>query len=174
MIEMLTAIPQGKPSPSEPKYLQLLAYMDSFNLPEKNRGSQVLLSGGARLKVNMGAGVDGTMRGTSWGGPGTTENSAAGRVIQHLCPSEEVYNRQKAEGRFVFLYVSFGSRAQLDTTLSGLNRNGYSSSTATVAKGVIYVRYDAKPSLVYYDSVTDELYSMQGSAQTGPTVWSVP
>jgi len=165
-------------APSEPLYTQFLSYMLSLNLITETLGDGIQnkfnsARGGHRRTVDMSVGSLGNMSGTSWGS-GTPTGANIGRIIQHLCPSEVVFQRLMSEGRKVMLQPSFTSNGQLSVSLPGLNRNGYNSSSTTVAKGVIYPRFDENPAFVYYDSTTQQLYSMNGVNQTGPTVWTIP
>lgn len=177
MIEMMMAS-EGDVKPSEPKYLDFLAYMSRLNLITEDLSTAIQSKynpdrGGHRRAVDMSKGVEGNMQGSPWQ-QGTPTGANIGRIIRHLCPSEEMFLRLKSEGRMVMLQPSFSSSAQVSVSLSGMSRNGYTSSSTSVSKGVSYVSFGANPSLVYYDSEADELYSMFGSGKSGPTLWQIP
>lgn len=160
--------------PAEPKYAALLDYMDKQSgIASSDLAGVLNTSGGFKYRVNMAKGNLGSMQGSPWQS-GCPVGTNTGRAIQHPFPSQEVFERLRSEARLVFLQVNFGSFAQFATSLPGLDRNGYVSGSTTVAKGVTYVRFETNPSLVYYDSVADQLYSMYGSGKTGPTVWTPP
>lgn len=176
MIEMLSISPAGKPL--EPKYLEFLNYISRLNLITETLSTALVnkfdpAKGGHRRAVDMSKGTETTLLGSPWT-QGTPSGSNCGRVIRHLCPSEQVFLQLRAEGRMVILQPSFSSSSQIAVSLSGVSRNGYTSGNTSLAKGELYMKYDANPSLVYYDSATDQLYSMLGSNKSGPTVWTIP
>lgn len=173
MLEIMTVGGKAK-KPLEPKYAAFLDYMNKQSVVNLDLSGSITTSlGSFKLRVDMSKGTLGNMVGSPWQA-GSTVGTNTGRAIQHLCPSQAVFERLELEGRLVLLQVNFTSYGNLAVTLAGLNRNGYSSGSTSLAKGVTFVGYATSPSLVYYDSVADELYSMIGSTKAGPTVWTIP
>lgn len=177
MLEILTAGVAPK-KPLEPKYSAFLDYMTKLNLITEDKSTPLTnkfnsTKGGHRRRVDLSLGTEGTMQGSPWQ-QGVPSGANIGRVVRHLCPSEAIFTQLVAEGRMVMLQPVFRSSAQVSVGLNGMTRNGYTSSNTSVAKNVVYPDFSTSPSLVYYDSVADELYSMQGSNKSGPTVWQIP
>lgn len=165
----------AKPTP--PKYAAFLDYMSRINLIDEDLSTGLINKfnasrGGHRRRVNMGKGILGSMNGSPWSN-GTPSGTNIGRIIQHLCPSLEVFNRLFDEKAMVMLQPGFTS-SSVASSLPGLTRNGYTSGSTSVPKDTVFPRMDTNPSLVYYDSVANELYSMYGSNKSGPTVWTIP
>lgn len=159
--------------PLEPKYAAFLDYMNKQTISNSDLGTAIAIGDGAKRRVSMGKGTLGTMTGSPWQN-GSTVGTNTGRAVQHLCPSQEVFERLRSEGRLVMLQVGFGAYGNIAVSLPGVDRNGYNSGSTSLAKGTTYVRYETNPSLVYYDSVADQLYSMKGDVKSGPTVWTIP
>lgn len=173
MLEMMTAA-AAKPKPMEPKYAAFLEYLGRQTASNHDLGTPITTTdANAKRRVDMSKGTLGTMTGSPWQN-GTTVGANTGRVVQHLCPSQAMFERLRSEGRIVMLQLGYGSYGNIAASLPGVDRNGYASGSTTIAKGVTYVRYETSPSLVYYDSVANELYSMQGDVKGGPTVWKIP
>jgi len=174
MIEMLLT-GNSEPVNDEEKYLAFMQYMNGRNLSEVDMSFLLNNTNGLSLKVNLGMGSENAdMLGSPWNGgvPGGSANT--GRVIRHLCPSEDVFVRLVKEKRDVMLQFTVTLASKANVTIGGITRNGYTSKTTTIAKGFGYITFNTNPSLVYYDSSSDELYSMFGSGKTGPTVFTIP
>lgn len=174
MLEIMTV--GGKAKSREPKYDAFLEYLGRQTASNHDLGTTITPADAnayAKRRVDMAKGTLGTMTGSPWQN-GTAAGANTGRVIQHLCPSQAIFELLRSEGRIVMLQLGYGSYGNIAVSLPGVDRNGYASGSTTLAKGVTYVRYETNPSLVYYDSVADELYSMVGSTKAGPTVWKIP
>lgn len=99
------------------------------------------------FKTTLGKAPTGTMTGTPWGGPVTTE-SITDRVIQHCLPSLDKFMEIAEAGGTVYYYGDYNGGLQ---GFTGLDRNGFKSSSAAKVYGYYWFMQ-----AVYEDPVTKE------------------
>lgn len=147
-------------APTGPTYADFANYVNA-NSADGERAWSTGLGNTTGTFRTTAAAETGTMFGTSWG---DFFLGAVCRIVQHGLPSQPEFNSQIAQGALIrFITVEQGNN-----DLTGLNRNGYMSNSATeAASGSCAV-------LEYWDFATSEAKRMNPLAQTGPVVFTLP